>query len=1225
MIKQKEGYIMSRKLKTMDGNTAAAHVAYAFTDVAAIYPITPSSTMAEYVDKWAAEGLKNIFGQTVRVVEMQSEGGAAGAVHGSLISGALTSTFTASQGLLLMIPNMYKIAGEQLPAVIHVSARTVSTHALSIFGDQSDVMACRQTGFAMLASNNPQEAMDLGAVAHLAAIDSSMPFLHFFDGFRTSHELQKIETWDYDELATLLNMENLGKFHARANVPAHPVLRGSAQNGDIFFQAREAINTKYADIPAAVEAAMERVNAKIGTDYKPFNYYGAPDADRVIVAMGSACDTAEEVVDFLNNRGEKVGLVKVRMYRPWSAERFVAALPKTVKQIAVLDRTKEPGSNGEPLYLDVVTTLSTGAIPGVRIYGGRYGLASKDTTPGQIIAAYKNLAAATPKNGFTLGIDDDVTNLSLPIDEEPLTTPADIVTCKFWGLGSDGTVGANKNSIKIIGDHTDKTAQAYFQYDSRKSGGVTISHLRFGDSPIKSTYYVSMADFVACHNPSYLESFRLAQDVKPGGVFLANCAWDVNELTERLPAEAKKYIADNNVQFYTCDAVKIAKELGLGNKMNAILQAAFFKLSDILPIDKATEYMKQAVRDTYGSKGENIVNMNIKAIDAGLEQVVKIDVPASWSNPAADRARTSAETDRADLKGYLDDIMVPMNLMRGDDLPVSAFLPTESGSLIPAGTSAFEKRGISSEAPCWIPENCIQCNQCAYVCPHAVVRPFALDEAELKNAPEGFKSIKMTGKGNEDKVFAIAISALDCTGCSSCANVCPAKTKALAMTPISEAAAEQPLFDYAVKNVSDKATGFNADTVKGSQFLQPLLEFPGACAGCGETPYAKLVTQLFGDRMFVANATGCSSIWAGSAPSTPYTVNKNGHGPAWANSLFEDNAEFGFGMATAMRQRRERLKMLVEKLLTFEWLREDNPIRTAAESWLAAFDDAEGSKVTAKAFEEALEWGTVLSEEEKAGFKEHAPEMFEQIWDKENDRCGCELCELSRLILAQADLFVKPSFWIFGGDGWAYDIGYGGLDHVIASGENVNILVFDTEVYSNTGGQASKSTPTGAVAQFAAAGKTVKKKDMAQIAMSYGYVYVAQIAMGANYQQTLKALIEAESYDGPSIVIAYAPCINHGLRLGMGNTMLETKNAVEAGYWNMLRYDPRLALEGKNPLSVDSKAPSASYRDFIMGEVRYSSLKLAFPERAEELFTTAEADATARYEALMRQKEMLDK
>ena len=1205
---------MSRKLKTMDGNTAAAHVAYAFTDVAAIYPITPSSTMAEYVDIWAAEGQKNIFGQTVRVVEMQSEGGAAGAVHGSLVSGALTSTFTASQGLLLMIPNMYKIAGEQLPGVIHVSARTVSTHALSIFGDQSDVMACRQTGFAMLASNNPQEAMDLGAVAHLAAIDSSMPFLHFFDGFRTSHELQKIETWDYDELAELLNMENLGKFHARANVPAHPVLRGSAQNGDIFFQAREAINTKYADIPAAVEAAMERVNAKIGTDYKPFNYYGAPDADRVIVAMGSACDTAEEVVDFLNNRGEKVGLVKVRMYRPWSAERFVAALPKTVKQIAVLDRTKEPGGLGEPLYLDVVTTLSTGAIPGVRIFGGRYGLASKDTTPGQIIAAYKNLAAAEPKNGFTLGIVDDVTNLSLPIDEEPLTTPADIVTCKFWGLGSDGTVGANKNSIKIIGDYTDKTAQAYFQYDSRKSGGVTISHLRFGDSPIKSAYYVNMADFVACHNPSYLESFKIAQDVKPGGVFLANCAWDVNELTVRLPADTKKYIADNNVQFYTCDAVKIAKELGLGNKMNAILQAAFFKLSDILPIDKATEYMKEAVRDTYGRKGDKIVNMNLDAIDAGLEQITKIDVPASWSNPDADKPAVSADTDRADLKGYLDNIMVPMNLMRGDDLPVSAFLPTESGSLIPAGTSAFEKRGISSEAPCWIPENCIQCNQCAYVCPHAVVRPFALDDAELKAAPAGFKSIKMMGKGNEDKAFALAISALDCTGCSSCANVCPAKNKALEMKPIEEAAVEQPFFDYAVKSVSDKNTGFNADTVKGSQFNKPLLEFPGACAGCGETPYAKLVTQLFGDRMFVANATGCSSIWAGSAPSTPYTVNKEGKGPAWANSLFEDNAEFGFGMATAMRQRREGAKNLALEIAAIEFAAPE--VKDAINAWVAAFDDAEGSKTTA---------AKLVFELEDALNADFTGTPWEKEWLANGKKCMCPACSKARVLLKMQDLLVKPSFWIFGGDGWAYDIGYGGLDHVIASGENVNILVFDTEVYSNTGGQASKSTPTGAVAQFAAAGKTVKKKDMAQIAMSYGYVYVAQIAMGANYQQTLKALIEAESYDGPSIIIAYAPCINHGLRLGMGNTMLETKNAVEAGYWNMLRYDPRLALEGKNPLSVDSKAPSASYRDFIMGEVRYSSLKLSFPDRAEELFAIAETDAAAKYEALMRQKEMLDK
>ncbi|MDR3277500.1 MAG: pyruvate:ferredoxin (flavodoxin) oxidoreductase [Oscillospiraceae bacterium] len=1216
---------MARKLKTMDGNTAAAHVAYAFTEVAAIYPITPSSTMAEYADSWSANGQKNIFGQTVKVIEMQSEGGAAGAVHGSIITGALTSTFTASQGLLLMIPNMYKIAGEQLPAVIHVSARTLATHALSIFGDHSDVMACRQTGFAMLASNSPQEAMDLGAVAHLAAIDGSMPFLHFFDGFRTSHEMQKIEVWDYAELSKLVNREALGRFRARANNPNHPVLRGSAQNGDIFFQAREACNARYDSLPGVVETYMNQVNKLLGTDYKPFNYYGAPDADRVLVAMGSVCETAEEVVDYLNARGEKVGLVKVRLYRPWAGDRFLAALPKTVRQIAVLDRTKEPGSTGEPLYLDVVTTLSAGAIPGVRVYGGRYGLASKDTTPGAVVAAFKNLSEKAPKNSFTVGINDDVTHLSLPIDEEPDTTPKDIISCKFWGLGSDGTVGANKNSIKIIGDHTDLKAQAYFQYDSRKSGGVTISHLRFGSSPIKSAYYVSQADFVACHNPSYLEKYDIARDVKPGGVFLANCAWDADELTKRLPAAAKKYIADNNVRFYTCDAVKIARGLGLGNKTNAILQSAFFKLSEILPIDKAVEYMKEAVKTTYGRKGDAVVSMNVSAIDAGLTQIVKVEVPDSWKKPGADAAAVPAESGRAGLAAYVTKVMVPMNLMRGDELPVSAFLDTEGGALLPAGTAAFEKRGINSEAPSWLPENCIQCNQCAYVCPHAVVRPFALGAEEVKNAPEGLKSVKMTGKGNEGYAFSILPSVMDCTGCGSCANVCPAKSKALVMKPIEEVADSQKYFDYAVARVAEKDTGFSADTVKGSQFKTPLLEFPGACAGCGETPYAKLVTQLFGDRMFVANATGCSSIWAGSAPSTPYTVGRDGKGPAWSNSLFEDNAEFGLGMAASVRQRRAGLIALAEAFLEKQKGRPyQSPVNAALEKWLASRDDSEASKTASAELIEVLTDATTFEPEERDGFKAHAPEFFEKVWNKALDRCDCETCQDARELLAMSDLFVKPSFWIFGGDGWAYDIGYGGLDHVIASGENVNILVFDTEVYSNTGGQASKSTPTGAVAQFAAAGKSVKKKDLAQIAISYGYVYVAQIGMGANYQQTLKALLEAESYDGPSIVIAYAPCINHGVRIGMGKSMAEMKNAVDAGYWNLLRYDPRRSGEGKNPLSVDSKAPTASYRDFIMGEVRYSSLALSFPDRAEGLFAAAEKTAAERYESLLKQKDMLE-
>lgn len=1182
---------MARKLKTMDGNNAAAHVAYAFTDVAAIYPITPSSTMAEYVDKWSAKGQKNIFGQTVKVLEMQSEAGAAGAVHGSILSGALTSTFTASQGLLLMIPNMYKWAGEMMPAVIHVSARTVATHALSIFGDQGDVMACRQTGFAMLASNSPQEAMDLGAVAHLSAIRGSMPFLHFFDGFRTSHEMQKIEVWDYADLAEMMDYDALNLFRRRANNPNHPVLRGSAQNGDIFFQARESINGKYIALPDIVEDYMNQINKKLGTDYKPFNYYGAPDAKQVIVAMGSVCETAEEVVDYLNASGQKTGLIKVHLYRPFSVKHLLNVLPKTVETIGVLDRTKEPGSVGEPLYLDVVSALSG---TNIKIVGGRYGLASKDTTPGCIVAVFKNLQDKNPKTNFTVGISDDVTGLSLPITEEPDTTPKDIISCKFWGLGSDGTVGANKNSIKIIGDHTDLKAQAYFQYDSRKSGGVTISHLRFGKSPIKSTYYVSKANFVACHNPSYLEKFNIVQDVKPGGVFLANCAWDVDELDKRLPADTKKYIADNNVRFYTCDAEKIARQIGLGNKTNAILQAAFFKLSEILPIDDAVTYMKKAVRDTYGRKGEDIVNMNIKAIDAGLESLVKIDIPASWKNPAASAAPDAVETDREDIAKYLNGVMDKMNLMNGDKLPVSAFLATECGSYVPSGTAAFEKRKIAIDVPYWIPENCIQCNQCSYVCPHSVIRPFALDPEEAKNAPEGMKMTSMTGKGNEARKFAIIPSIYDCTGCGSCANVCPAKDKAIIMKPIGEMDDQQKYFDYAEKNVSyQKDTGFAANTLKGSQFNKPLLEFPGACAGCGETPYAKLVTQLFGDRMFIANATGCSSIWAGSAPTTPYTINSEGKGPAWSNSLFEDNAEFGLGMATASVQRRDGVKMLAEELSEKAI---DAAVKNAIDNWLKAFNDGDASKAAGKALEAALS----------------------EALKKTNDNP-----QLKALYDAR-DQFAKPSVWIFGGDGWAYDIGYGGLDHVIASGQNVNILVFDTEVYSNTGGQASKATPTGAVAQFAAAGKSVKKKDLAQIAMSYGYVYVAQVAMGSNYQQTLKALVEAESYDGPSLIIAYAPCINHGIRAGMGKSMTEMKKAVDSGYWNMLRFDPRLAAEGKNPLSIDSKAPTASFSDFIMGEVRYSSLKLEFPERAKTLFSEAEKTAAARYENLLRQKDMLD-
>ncbi len=1199
---------MARKMKTMDGNTAAAHVSYAFTEVAAIYPITPSSTMAEYVDKWSAEGLKNIFGQTVNVVEMQSEGGAAGAVHGSLVAGALTTTYTASQGLLLMIPNMYKIAGEQLPGVIHCSARTLSSHALSIFGDQQDVMSCRQTGYALLASNSPQEAMDLGAVAHLAAIKGSMPFLHFFDGFRTSHEMQKVAVWDYDELREMVDMDAISAFRAGANNPNHPHLKGSAQNGDIFFQVREASNGKYLALPEVVEACMDEVNRRIGTDYKLFNYYGAPDAEYVLAGMGSMCEAAEEVVDYLCAKGEKVGLLKVHLYRPFSVKHLLSALPETVKAIAVLDRTKEPGALGEPLYLDIVSALAgSEAFSGVRVYGGRYGLSSKDTTPAAILSAFRNIQSEKPVNGFTIGIVDDVTHLSIPMTEFPDTTPKDIISCKFWGLGSDGTVGANKNSIKIIGDHTDKKVQAYFQYDSKKSGGVTISHLRFGDSPIKSTYYISQADFVACHNPSYIPKFKMAQDVKPGGALLLNCSYGTaEELGAVLPGEAKAYIAKNGVRVYTIDAIRIAREIGLGNKTNAVLQAGFFKLANILPLDDAVRYMKEAVKTTYGRKGEQIVNMNIAAIDAGLNPI-EIEIPASWAQADGGYAGTKHVSERSALARYANDILEPVNAMRGDELPVSVFLETQTGAL-PSGTSACEKRGIAVDVPCWIPENCIQCNQCAYVCPHAVVRPFVLNAEELAGAPENTKSVKMIGKGCEDYRFMIGVSVLDCAGCGSCANVCPAKEKALVMKPIEQELPQQAVFSYAFDKVTKKDVPFAENTVKGSQFKQPLLEFSGACAGCGETPYAKLATQLFGERMYIANATGCSSIWGGSAPSVPYTVNKEGKGPAWANSLFEDNAEFGLGMLHGVKQRRKALKEKVARLAEIPYADED--LVALAQAWVDAMDDAAESRKTGDALE-------AMCRELDA--RDFTGTPFEQAWLDNGKKCPCEACGIVRDILENADVLAKPSFWVFGGDGWAYDIGYGGLDHVLASGENINVLVFDTEVYSNTGGQASKATNIGAVAQFAAAGKNVKKKDLAQIAMSYGYVYVAQCALGANYQQTLKAFTEAESYDGPSLIICYAPCINHGNRLGMGKSITIEKNAVDAGYWNIFRFDPRAAAEGKNPLSLDCKPPVASYRDFLMNEVRYSSLTLSFPERAEELFTKAEENAKEKYEHLVEQ------
>jgi len=1179
---------MKRTLKTMDGNTAAAHVSYAFTEVAAIYPITPSSVMAELSDKWSAGGQTNIFGRPVRIAEMQSEGGAAGAVHGSLLSGALTTTYTASQGLLLMIPNMFKIAAEQLPNVIHVSARTIATHALSIFGDQSDVMACRSTGYAMLASTNPQEVMDLGAVAHMAAIEGGVPVLHFFDGFRTSHEMQKIEIWDYDDLKEMVNLDAIDAFRARALNPEHPVLHGSAQNPDTFFQNREACNSVYDNFPAVVEKYMDKVNAKIGTNYKLFNYYGAPDADRVLILMGSGCDTAQEVVDYLNARGEKVGVILVRLYRPFAADRLIAALPETVKRIAVLDRTKEPGALGEPLFVDVAAALAASKFQGVRVIGGRYGLSSKNTPPGAFIAAFDNLKREEPQHPFTIGIEDDVTHLSLPITEEPDTQAKGTVACKFWGLGSDGTVGANKNSIKIIGDYTDKKVQAYFQYDSKKSGGITISHIRFGDLPIRSTYYVSSADFVACHNQSYLEKYDMAQDVKKGGVFLVNCTWDDEELARHLPAAAKRHIAQNDVQLYTCNAVDIAKSIGLGGKTNMILQAAFFKLANIIPIDDAVRHMKEAVQVTYGRKGEEVVAKNMAAIDAGLTSIHKVEVPESWKT-AEDAPEAAAEKTPANpTEKYVKEIMEPANAQRGDSLPVSAFMDYATG-VVPAGTSAYEKRGIAVDVPEWIPENCIQCNQCAFVCPHAAIRPFVFDKTEAAAAPAGTKMVAMTGKGCENYQFSILVSPLDCVGCGVCVTVCPARTKALAMDALDNRVGDQEQFNFAVKEVSDKVLPFAANTVKGSQFRQPLLEFSGACAGCGETPYAKLITQLYGDHMMVSNATGCSSIWGGSQPSTPYTVNKQGKGVAWANSLFEDNAEFGYGMFLGVGHRREEAKAVAENILSYDEIGPD--LRRDLTAWIEGFDSSEKTAAVAESLKKSI----------AAQHTENA-----------------ELRALLNDFAGKEDILVRPSQWIFGGDGWAYDIGFGGLDHVLASRENVNIFVFDTEVYSNTGGQASKASQTGQVAQFAAAGKVTKKKDLAAIAMSYGYVYVAQVAMGANYQQTLRAIVEAESYDGPSLIIGYAPCINHGIKVGMANATLETKLAVEAGYWHLFRYDPRLEEQGKNPFQLDSREPTSDYRSFLMREVRYNSLGLAFPKRAEMLFAQAEENARTKYAKLKK-------
>ncbi len=1168
---------MARVKHTMDGNNAAAWASYAFTDVAAIYPITPSSTMAEVTDKWAAAGKKNIFGNTVKVVEMQSEAGASGTVHGSLTAGALTTTYTASQGLLLMIPNMYKIAGEQLPCVFNVSARCIATHALSIFGDHSDVMACRQTGFAMLASTNPQEAMDLGAVAHLAAIEGKIPFLHFFDGFRTSHEYQKVECWDNEQLAKMVNWDALNEFRHSSLNPEHPAQRGTAQNGDVFFQAREACNSVYDAVPDVCQKYMDKVNAEIGTNYQLFNYYGAPDAEQIIIAMGSVCDTIKETVDYLNAQGQKVGFIAVRLYRPFSSKHLLAAIPKTVKKISVLDRTKEPGSLGEPLYLDVCAALQeSGEFKDVEIFAGRYGLASKDTTPACIVAVYKN----TEKKHFTVGINDDVTNLSLPLDENPDTTPAGITSCKFWGLGADGTVGANKNSVKIIGDHTDMNVQAYFDYDSKKSGGLTCSHLRFGNAPITSTYLISKADFVACHKASYIRQYDMVSDVKPGGVFLLNCSWTGEELDAHLPGQVKKYIADNNIQFYTIDGVKIGKEIGLGSRINTVLQSAFFKLSGILPEADAIQYMKDAATASYSKKGDAIVKMNHDAIDAGAQQVVKVEVPESWKNCEYEDISVKHAGD-GELIDYVNDILVPINAFAGSKLPVSAFTKYQTGE-VPLGSSAFEKRGIAIDVPTWNKDTCIQCGNCSYVCPHACIRPVVLTEEELNNAPEGIKYAP--AKMLDGFYYTMAISVLDCTGCGACAHVCPMnkKTDTLVMNPLDTQEDQQQYFDYAAalgekQAVLDK---FSPTKVKGSQFKKPYLEFSGACAGCGETPYAKLVTQLFGDRMFIANATGCSSIWGGSCPSTPYTVNENGEGPAWANSLFEDNAEFGLGMFIAQDTIREQAIEKVAKLA------DENPeIKPAYDKFVETKNNSEANKVPTK---ELLEAVAKLSSED------------------------------AKNVLADKEFLSKKSCWIFGGDGWAYDIGFGGLDHALATGNDINILVFDTEVYSNTGGQSSKATPTGAIAQFAAAGKEVKKKDLAAIAMSYGYIYVAQVAMGYNPQQCLDAMLEAESYNGPSLIIAYAPCINHGIKGGMSIAQTEEKKAVESGYWHCFRYDPRKAVEGKNPFKLDSKAPSASYEDFLMGEVRYNSLARSNPERAKELFAKAVKNAEEKYAKLAK-------
>ena len=1180
---------MARKFKTMDGNNAAAYVSYAFTEVAGIYPITPSSPMADYVDQWAAQGQKNIFGTTVKVIEMQSEAGAAGTVHGSLAAGALTTTYTASQGLLLMIPNMYKIAGELLPCVFHVSARTVAAQSLNIFGDHSDVRACRQTGFAMLAEGNVQEVMDLAPVAHLSAIKGRVPFINFFDGFRTSHEIQKVAIWDYKDLAEMVDMDAVEAFRKRALNPEHPTMRGSHENGDIFFQHREASNKYYDALPEIVEEYMGKVNAKLGTDYQLFNYYGAADADRVIIAMGSICDVAEEVIDYLNAHGEKVGLVKVRLYRPFRADKLLAAIPATAKKIAVLDRTKEPGALGDPLYLDVITALAGAGITDKTVVAGRYGLGSKDTPPKSVFAVYENLAQDAPKNHFTMGIVDDVTNTSLVEKDAPNTAAEGTIECKFWGLGGDGTVGANKNSIKIIGDHTDKYVQAYFQYDSKKTGGVTISHLRFGDHPIRSPYYINKADFVACHNPSYIvKGFPMVRDVKPGGTFLINCQWSDADLEKHMPAEAKRYIAANNIQVYTLDAIDLAARIGMGKRTNTILQSAFFSLAKVMPQEEAIQYMKDAATHSYLKKGQDVVDMNHKAIDAGATAYKKFEVPASWAT-AEDVKKESGHTGPAKLVDMVNKILDPVDRMDGDSLPVSAFEAHVDGTF-ELGAAAYEKRGVAVSVPAWDATTCIQCNQCSFVCPHATIRPYALTEEEAKNAPEAAKIVDIkAGKGKGVYKFAIAVSPLDCMGCGVCAKICP--VGALTMVPQEQEAAQQDVFNYMVANITAKEDVADL-TVKGSQFKKPLLEFSGSCAGCAETSYARLITQLFGDRMYISNATGCSSIWGGPAATSPYATTAEGKGPAWANSLFEDNAEHGLGMYLGQKAIRERLIAQVKGMAESDQASES--FKAAFQAFLDTKDDSTANAPAAKA---------LIAELEKA---------------------AAEGCPVAPAVLAEKEYLSKKSVWIFGGDGWAYDIGFGGVDHVLASGEDVNVFVFDTEVYSNTGGQASKASNIGQVAQFAAAGKTIAKKSLAEIAMTYGYVYVAQVAMGANMNQTLKAIAEAEAYHGPSLIIGYAPCEMHSIKGGMTNCQGEMKKAVECGYWNLFRFNPALKAEGKNPFTLDSKAPAGGYQEFLMNEARYSSLTRSFPDRAKELFALNEETAKARYEKLLRLQKMYE-